>query len=75
MNREKNKKSKEKKVFCFIKTFLEKNGYSPSFREIAGEFHCSVSTVHRILHALKDDGIISFEDDKNRTITIIKKEG
>lgn len=75
MNRKQKKEKKEKSILCFIEDFLERHGYSPNFREIAWEFNCSTSTVHKVLHALKDEGLVDFEDGKYRTIKIIKQEG
>ena len=74
MNTQKKKEIKEKKFLCFLENFLKENGYSPSFREIAKELNCSLCTVHRTLHNLKEEGFISFDCGKNRTIAIIKKD-
>ena len=74
-NRKKNRENKEKKVLNYIKKFLEENGYSPSYRDIAGVFGCSTSTVFKRLHSLREQNLICFEDDKNRTLRIVEQEG
>ena len=48
----------QKRVYYSIKDFIEKNGYSPSFREIAK------------LNGNK--GYIQYEDKKSRTVKIVK---
>lgn len=72
--REKRIEEKEKAVFQFIKDFLKKNGFAPSFREIASELHCSVSQSYYTCRKLREKGLISFLDGKNRTIIITAEE-
>ena len=74
-NRKKKQGEKEKAFFNYIKKFIEENGYSPSYRDIAGEFKCSTNTVFKVLHSLREQNLICFEDGKNRTIKIVKREG
>lgn len=71
MDKKERREEKERKFFRFIKNFLENHGYSPSFREIAGAFGCSLNTVSNILDSLREKEMISFEDGKSRTIVII----
>ena len=71
MDKKERLEEKERKFFRFIKNFLENHGYSPSFREIAGEFGCSLNTVSYILDSLREKEMIFFEDGKSRTIVIV----
>jgi repressor LexA len=61
------------KVLAFIKTFIEKNSYSPTVREIADAFSVSVKASWDHLKALQRKGYIKCEYRKPRTITIIKE--
>ena len=72
--REKRIEEKEKAVFQFIKDFLKGNGFAPSFREIASELHCSVSAGYYTCRNLREKGLISFLEGKNRTIIITAEE-
>lgn len=65
----------EKSFLDYVKGFLKENGYAPSYREIASEFHCSTSTVFKRLHSLREQNLICFNDDKNRTLRLVKQEG
>jgi SOS-response transcriptional repressor LexA len=59
-------------MYFSIKDFIKKNGYSPTYRELAKINGNSVATVHYHLHKLKEKNIIDFVENKNRTITILK---
>lgn len=72
--REKIVAEREKAVFQFIKNFLKKNGFAPNFREIAAELECSVSQSYYTCRKLREKGLISFLDGKNRTIIITAEE-
>lgn len=72
--REKIVAEREKAVFQFIKNFLKKNGFSPNFREIVAELGCSLSQSYYTCRKLREKGLISFLDGKNRTIIITAEE-
>lgn len=55
----------------FIREYKEKNGYSPSFRDIADALGVSLATVTYHLHRLRDDGKIRFNDKISRSIVVI----
>lgn len=59
-----------KNILDFVKFYIHKNGYSPSTRDIAQEFSCSTSTVNRLLKELREEGLVAFEDGKNRTLRL-----
>ena len=55
----------------YIRKFSEKNGYTPSVREIGQ--HCgikSTATVHNYLGKLRARGFLSKEDNKKRAVSI-----
>ena len=43
---------KQKDIFEFIDTFYQKNGYSPTLKEIADKFKISTTTAHQYVEAL-----------------------
>lgn len=61
-------------VYYAIQYFIEKNGYSPTVREICKMTGLnSPATVVFHLKNLKRKGYISYIETKSRTIRIIKK--
>lgn len=64
--------NKQEEVFNIVKEFIEKNGYSPSIRELCALTNKkSTSTISDYLMILKDKGYITYQIGKNRTIRII----
>ncbi|MCL5072318.1 MAG: transcriptional repressor LexA [Actinobacteria bacterium] len=66
---------KQKKVFDFIISFINKNNYSPSLEEIAKHFKLrSPSTVHQYVRALEKKGYINKVENKQRSIEPVINE-
>lgn len=64
---------KQENIYNIIKKFIEDKGYAPSIREIAQASNLrSSSTVFSYLKKLKEKGYITFEENKPRTIRILK---
>lgn len=64
---------KQKEYLYFIKKFIDKNKYSPSYREIGDHFLvCSGAAYLNVLCLIKK-GYLDKENKKNRTIRIIKE--
>lgn len=62
------------KMLKFIGQFIAKNGYAPTFREIAkGVGLSSTSTVTYHLCVLRNEGYINYKDSKQRTIVVLEK--
>lgn len=59
-----------KTTYQCIKEFIEKNGYSPSMREIADNTKRSLDTVFNHVYELKEQGKIDFIQGKARTIRL-----
>lgn len=60
---------RRKEVLDFMKTYLKKNGYSPSLHEIQEKLKlASVSTAHFHVSKLKDGGYITKQNGKARGI-------
>jgi SOS-response transcriptional repressor LexA len=64
----------QKLVLESTKAFADRNGYSPTVREIADDLHYSTSTIYKNLMKLKAKGYISMTEHKTRTIKIIRQE-
>jgi repressor LexA len=62
---------KERELLTFLAQFQNKNGYSPTLREMADATgHRSVSTVHAIIRNLVDKGYIQKDDGNSRVLKI-----
>src|SRR3989344_3192261 len=60
---------RRKEVLDFMKTYLKKNGYSPSLQEIQKKLKlASVSTAHFHVSKLQDEGYITKTGGKARSI-------
>ncbi len=60
---------RQKEILDFLKTFIDENGYSPSFEEICAAFgYTSLATVHEHLTNLATKGYIRKADRKSRSI-------
>lgn len=64
--------SNTKKVYDFLVGYIKEKGYPPSFRDISeGTGIKSTNTVYHHMHQLKEKGVISFEDNRPRTIKVL----
>ena len=65
---------KEKTILKFIENQIDKNGYPPSVREIGKAVGLkSTATVHGYLAKLVNKGYIKKEDQKGRTLRLLKR--
>lgn len=65
---------KQRQITDFIAQYIQKNGYSPTLREIADAIGVSsLATVHEHLQALDRKGIIRKRDGKVRGIELVEK--
>lgn len=64
---------REKAILKFIQKEMEKNGYAPSVREIGKAVGLkSTATVHGYLARLSEKGYIKKEEQKGRTLRLLK---
>ena len=64
---------REKAILKAIEKSVEDRGYAPSVREIGKEVGLrSTATVHGYLSRLQKEGYIKKEDNKGRTLTLLK---
>lgn len=65
---------RQKEILDYLESFLKKNGYAPSIREIGERFKLSSpATVHVHLKNLKEKGLLNFDFNIPRSLKIIKK--
>ena len=73
--REKKVTEREKQILAYIVSYIEENGKSPTYREVAAFFEISVERVHQIVRKLAKKGLISYKPRYGRSIEVlIKKE-
>lgn len=66
--------TKEQKIYDFIKTYIRKNSYPPSIRDIvSGTGYKSTSTVSMYLDKIEQKGYIVRKNSKTRAIEINDK--
>jgi len=66
---------RQKQILDFIKGYLKKHDFSPSFEEIKKHFRLrSLSNIHQHINTLEDGGYLERQKNKKRGITIVKKE-
>ena len=61
---------KQKEVLSFISEYIEGNGYSPSIRDVAGQFDCSVKGAYDHVVALEKKGLIERSRNRSRSILL-----
>ncbi len=67
--------TRQKQILRYIKEEIKKNGYAPSVREIGRAVGLSsTATVHCHLKKLETLGYIRKENQKGRTLRVLKKE-
>lgn len=67
-------KDTRKKIYDFIKAYIQENQYPPTTREIGdGVGLASTNTIYNQLHKLKEMGVITFLEGQPRTIRILSE--
>ena len=67
---------RQKEVVDFISGFVQRNGYSPSFEEIAhGLGLKSLATVHKHITNLQKKGLLQRAHNRSRSIDILPPKG
>jgi repressor LexA len=63
---------RQKEVLDFISTFVQRNGYSPSFEEIARGLNLkSLATVHKHITNLQKKGMLQRAHNRSRSIDVL----
>src|SRR5216684_3912639 len=63
---------RQKEVIDFLSSFTQKNGYSPSYEEIAhGIGLTSLATVHKHVTNLQNKGLLQRAHNRSRSIDVL----
>jgi len=63
---------RQKEVLDFISSFVQQNGYSPSFEEIAHGLNLrSLATVHKHITNLQQKGLLQRAHNRSRSIDVL----
>lgn len=63
-------------LMSYIHDYTATNGYSPTYREMADSIGVSsTQTVFRYLNILRNQGAVSWQDNKSRTVRITYGNG
>jgi repressor LexA len=63
---------KQRQILDYVESFVEGNGYSPSYEEIADHFgYSSLATVHEHLTNLETKGFLRKNYNKSRSLEIV----
>lgn len=64
---------KQQQVFEFIREFIGKHRYAPSFRDISGHFSLrSLASVTKYVHVLHKKGYLSFDQRSARSLQVVE---
>jgi repressor LexA len=67
---------RQKELYDFLLKFVDENGYSPSFEEIAeGMGLSSLATVHKHITNLEQKGLLKRDYNRSRSIDLLKPRG
>src|SRR5262247_4590599 len=67
---------RQKQIVDYLSDYIERNGYAPSFEEIARQFGFqSLATVHEHLTNLERKGYIRRTHNESRAIEIVPPKG
>lgn len=65
---------RQKQVYDYTKSFINKKGFSPTLEEIKKHFQLSsLSTIHQHIGVLADKGFITKDDNSARGISLVGK--
>jgi len=63
---------RQKQIAEFIRTQTEKDGAPPTFREIAGHFGVTISTIQEAIAALESKGVVKRVPGKARGLRLVE---
>lgn len=67
---------RQKEVLEFVSGFVQRNGYSPSFEEIARGLDLrSLATVHKHITNLQSKGLLSRAHNRSRSLDVLPPRG
>jgi repressor LexA len=67
---------RQRQILDYVQNFIDAEGYSPSFEEIAANFgYSSLATVHEHLSNLETKGYLRKNYNKSRSLELVAAEG
>jgi repressor LexA len=67
---------RQRQVYDMISSFVQKNGYSPSFDEIRESLGLnSLATVHKHVSNLEEKGLLKRDYNRSRSIDLVRPKG
>ena len=67
---------RQRQILDYVQSFIDAEGYSPSFEEIAENFgYSSLATVHEHLSNLETKGYLRKNYNKSRSLELVSAEG
>lgn len=68
-----NEETNHDRLVGFLKSYTAEKGYPPSTREMAEALGFrSVESIHRLLRTLREDGRVTWEPRKARTLKVVE---
>jgi repressor LexA len=65
---------RQKEIYEFVRSFLDREGYAPSLEEIAAGFGLSsVATVHKHIQNLVDKGLLRKAWNRSRSLELVEQ--
>jgi repressor LexA len=65
---------RQKEIFEFVRSFLDREGYAPSLEEIAAHFGLSsVATVHKHIQNLVEKGLLRKSWNRSRSLELVER--
>jgi repressor LexA len=66
---------RQKEIFDFVRSYIERDGYAPSLEEIGAQFGLSsVATVHKHVQNLVEKGLLRKAWNRSRSIELVVEE-
>ena len=66
---------KQRQILDYVESFVDNNGYSPSYEEIANAFnYSSLATVHEHLTNLEQKGFLRKNYNKSRSLEVVRTD-
>ncbi|HEX8431855.1 MAG TPA: transcriptional repressor LexA [Longimicrobium sp.] len=66
---------KQRQILDYVESFVDTNGYSPSYEEIAEHFqYSSLATVHEHLTNLEQKGFLRKNYNKSRSLEVVRAD-
>lgn len=64
---------KQCQLLEYLDSYIDREGYSPSYREMARDLETSIGAIHRMIGVLEEKGVIELEYGKWRSIRLVDR--